>query len=234
MGIFERRLLGFLVPAILAISLNSCGGDKPTEAEKTRPSSEPSGRTETQRRGIEESKSTIVAKVNGAPVSGLDLVNEMNQVAPQYIKPGQARGPGLDKKIRQEALDRLIYRELAVQEAKRAGLKAPPEAVSEELGRIRKEWKTEESFRQFLAKSGITEEEIKIQVERNILVEMITEKEIFGKVTMDAASGQTEMDKDRMAAAVRKREDAWISGLKKRARIEITAEPGIGVSSGRK
>jgi hypothetical protein len=51
---------------------------------------------------------------------------------------------------------------------------------------------------------------------------------------MDAASGQTEMDKDRMAAAVRKREDAWISGLKKRARIEITAEPGIGVSSGRK
>jgi hypothetical protein len=168
----------------------------------------------------------------------------MNAIAPQYVKPGQKRDPKTDEKIRKEALDRLIWRELAVQEAKKQGMKAPADAVTEELKRIKADMKSEDAFRENLAKAGITEEDLRRQIERNLLVEMITEKEIFGKATVDldeakkvyegkrkrylGPSGPMTFEEARplieselKTAAIQKREDEWVESLKKGARIEI-------------
>jgi len=239
-----KRILCFIAAIPLGFSLFSCKGDTARNKEAASP---PPGQSRTigdYQKGLEESKKTIAAKVNGVPISRFDLVVEMNEIAPQYIKPGQKRDPKTDEKIRKEALNRLIWRELAVQEAKKQGMKAPAESVAEELKRIKEEMKTEDAFRQNLAKSGITEEELKQRIERNLLVEMITEKEIFGKVTVDLEEAKrihekrTEsfkgpsrpmtfeearplIENELKTAAVQKREDEWVAALKKAARIEI-------------
>jgi len=168
----------------------------------------------------------------------------MNAIAPQYIKPGQKRDPKTDEKVRKEALNRLIDRELAVQAAKKQGLKAPAEAVAEELKRIKEEMKTEDAYRKNLATSGITEEDLKMRIERNLLVEMITEKEVFGKAVVDPEEARKVyekkyasrkgpsrpmtfeearplIDKELMTAAVQKREDEWVREMRKGAKIEI-------------
>jgi hypothetical protein len=191
------------------------------------PPSEPPRGTGEPPKSVEDPKKSVVAKVNGVPISVDDLAKEMNTIAPQYIKPGQKKDPQADEKVRKEALDRLIYRELAVQEAKRQGMKASKGAISDELKKIKADMKTEDAFRQNLLKSGITEEELKRQIERNILVEMITEKEIFGKVTLKPGEAGNTFA---MTLAIQKREDEWVAELKNAARIEIPpGQPAGGI-----
>ena len=200
----------------------SCKGDTTPNREMSSPPSQPSTGTGEPPKSGEEPKKTVAAKVNGVPIPVDDLVKEMNTIAPQYIQPGQKKDPQTDEKVRKEALDRLIYRELAVQEAKRQGMKAPKRAVAEELKKIKADMKTEDAFRQKLAKTGITEEELKGRIERNILVEMITEKEVFGKVTLKPGEAGNTFA---VTLAVQKREDEWVDELKKAARIEIPPGP---------
>jgi hypothetical protein len=169
----------------------------------------------------------------------------MNEIAPAYVKPGQKRNPQVDEKVKKEALDRLIYRELAVQEAVRQGMRVPPEKIGDALRKIKAGLKSEDAFRENLAKSGLTEKDLKKQIERNLFIDMITEKEIFNKVQIDpqqvkkayardksyykGPSGQMSFEEARplieqklMTSAVQKREDEWVGLLKKAARINIT------------
>ncbi len=172
----------------------------------------------------------------------------MNEIVSQYIKPGQKKDPGIDEKVRKEALDRLIYRELAVQEAKRQGIQPPSGAVDEQLKKFKAALKTEDAYRQKLKDSGLSEDDLRKQIARNILVEMINEKEIFDKVKVDPmlvkktyakekasykgpSGAQMSFDEARpiieeklMKPLVQKREDEWVEGLEKTAKIEITLD----------
>jgi len=244
MNSIARGILCFIALFFLGFALISCKGDTAQKKEPANRTVESSRIAEEQRKRFEESQKTIVAKVNGVPVSMPELLEEMNAIAPQYIKPGQKRNPKTDENVRKEALDRLIWRELAVQTAKKQGMKAPAEAVAEELKRIKGEMKTEDAFRQNLAKLGMTEEELRQRIERNVLVEMITEKEVFGKAVVDPEEArkvyekkyasrkgpsrpmtfeeaQPLIEKELMTAAVQKREDEWVAEMRKGAKIEI-------------
>lgn len=190
-------------------------------------------------------KKVVVARINDANVTMFDLMKEMNTIFPQYVKPGQSRDPKLDEKVKKEALDRLIYRELAVQDAIRQGLKVLPANLDEEMKRFKAAMKTEDAYRQYLENSSLSEEELKKQIERNMLVDMITEKEIFDKVRIDPEVVKNTYKKEKasykhpsgkqmsfeearplieeklMTPLVQKREDEWVEGLRKAAKIEI-------------
>jgi hypothetical protein len=223
----------------------SCNRDKASGKGSANLTPEQAKVHEAYRKGLERSKDKVAAKVNAVNISMFDLINEMNLIGPQYVQPGQERDPKVDEQVRKEALDRLIYRELAVQEAVRQGITAPPEALAERLKKIKADLKTEEAYRDKLKQSSITEEELRKQIERNLLVEMITGKEIFGKVKVDqeqmkktyakkkasykGQSGQQMsfeearpiIEEELMTPLVHKREDIWAEQLKKAARIEI-------------
>ena len=240
----SRRAFCCIIAISIGFAIGSCSKVDAPKKESPTPSTESPGIAGEQQKRLEELQKTIVAKVNGVPVSMPELLEEMNAIAPQYIKPGQKRDPKTDEKVRKEALNRLIDRELAVQAAKKQGLKAPAEAVAEELKRIKEEMKTEDAYRKNLATSGITEEDLKMRIERNLLVEMITEKEVFGKAVVDPEEARKVyeekyasrkgpsrpmtfeearplIDKELMTAAVQKREDEWVREMRKGAKIEI-------------
>jgi len=236
-------IITLTILCVFTVAGISCNRDK--AAPKLSP--EQAKMAEANKRSIEASKKTTVAKVNGAVVTMYELVREMNEIAPQYIKPGQEKDPQVDEKVKKEALDRLIYRELAVQEALREGMKVGPETIEGGLKKVKADLKSEDAYREKLTKSGITEEELKKQIERNILVEMVTEREIFGKVKIDpeqvkkmyakkrasyrGPAGQMSFEEARplieeelMKPAVNEREDEWVDGLRKAAKIEITLD----------
>jgi hypothetical protein len=242
---FISGMMCFIMLSALGLTLVSCSRDKASDKGTQKLSPEQVRDMKAYQKSVEEAKKTIVATINGVPVLMSDLINEMNTIGPQYRKPGQERDPKVDEKVKKDAMDRLIYRELAVQEAKRQGMGVPPAAVADELKKIRADLKSEDGYKGFLTKSGITEDELKRQLERGILIDMITEKEIFTKVAMDPGeaekiyakkkksfkgpSGQMSfeearplIEKELMTAAVQKREDEWVKELKKAAKIEIT------------
>jgi hypothetical protein len=245
---------GIITLAILfafALSGISCNRDKVSNKGISVLSPEQAKMVEAKEKSIAASKKTTAAKVNSVNISMNDLLAEMNAIAPQYIKPGQKRDPKVDEKVRKDALDRLIYRELAVQEAARQGMKVPLEKIGDEVKKVKTGMKSEQAYRENLMKSGLTEEELKKQIERNLLIEMITEKEIFekakidpeqvkkayakGKASYKGPSWQMSFEEARplieqklMTLAVNKREDEWVDELKKAAKIEIT----LGQSAG--
>jgi hypothetical protein len=246
----ERKSLRMTVAVLLiglAIGLTGTSCKKKEEVG-TVPPGNPAmipDKVEAYRKSLEETKSITVAKVNGVSIPMSDLIREMNIIAPSYIKPGEQRNPDLDKKIRDGALDGLIRDELVHQEAVRQGMKVPPEMVEDELKKIKAGLKSEQGYREHLKRLGITEEEMKDKIERELLDGMISRKEIFAKVKIDpqtvkrtyerekasykGPTGQMSFEEARpfieqklMAEAAQKREDAWIKELTKAAKIEIT------------
>jgi len=73
----------------------------------------------------------VIAKVNGADLTMFDLVREMNAIAPKYIRKGESASPEITSKVKKKALNNLIFKELAVQEAIKEGMKVKPEAVED-------------------------------------------------------------------------------------------------------
>ena len=167
---------------------------------------------EKYRKGVEESKKVIVARVNGAEITMYDLLNQMNRIAPLYMKPGHPRDPGTDARVKQEALNVMIFRELAVQEAVRQGMKVEPEALDRSVKTLKDRLGSEDAYRAYLSREGLTEESLRKAIERDQLYERIAEKEIFRKVQ---ASGKNDLP----AVETRRRE--WEAEMKKTAKIEI-------------
>ena len=241
---FSKMMFGIL---LLTIGLSGISCSKEKSAGKAAQTPEQAKMVEEYQKGIEESKKTIIAKVNGVDISMSELITEMNTVAPLYIKPGQKKTPEIDAQVQKEALDRLIYRELALQAAVKQGLSVPPEKIDQEIKKTKADLKSEEVYKQNLAARGMTEAELRKRFERAFLVEMITEKEVFDKVNIDPGlirktyerekasyrgpSGQMSYEEAKpaieeklMTPLVQKREDEWVNEMKKNAKIEITLD----------
>ena len=161
---------------------------------------------------MEESKKVVVARVNGAEITMYDLLNRMNRIAPLYMQPGQPRDPGTDARVKQEALNVLIFRELAVQEAVRQEMKVEPEALDRSVKTLKDRLGSEDAYRTYLSREGLTEESLRKAIERDQLYDRIADKEILRKVQ---ATGSDDL----RAIEARRRE--WEAEMKKTAKIEI-------------
>ena len=91
----------------------------------------------------------------------LMLTRAMNRVAPKYVKEGEAVTPETTAKIKREALDRLIFEELAVQEAVKQGINPAPEAIGKVVAQVKQNMRSEQGYRDYLDKAGLTEDALK-------------------------------------------------------------------------
>ena len=179
---FSKMMIGMLSLTI-AFSGISCSREK--SAEKAAMSPEQSKMLEDYKKSVEESKKVVVVKVNGVNIALKDLIDMMNQIAPRYIKDAGQRSPEADAKVKKEALDTLVFRELAFQEAIKQGMKVKPEDVDAAMKKLKTELGSESAYKDYLEKSGFTEALLRQQVERDQLIEMMTNKEILLKAKVD-------------------------------------------------
>jgi len=149
------------------------------------------------KRGVRESKQIVIATVNGAELTMFDLLREMNAVAPKIIPHGQTGTPELTAKVKKEALNNLIFKELAVQEAIKEGMKVKPEAVEDVINKVRAQAGTEEAYKKYLEERNLNEDALKKTVERSQLLEMITAEEIFDKIKVDDKVLRNTYEKDK-------------------------------------
>jgi parvulin-like peptidyl-prolyl isomerase len=180
-----KRTLKVIIGAVimtLALSGLSCTRDKTEKGGKPPVPPEHGKVVEKYKESVEESKKVVAAKVNGTDIRMNELVALMNRIAPKYITDMQKRTPEIDEKVKKEALDILIFRELAVQEAARQGMKVRPEAVDETMKKLKTGLGSEEAYRKYLERSDVTEESLRKQIEKDTLFNMISAKEIIQKV----------------------------------------------------
>ena len=204
--------------SFLVLSLGLAGisfaKDQTTEkmSEKTLPPLEHAKTTEKSEKKVEMTDNAVVASVNGTNITMHELILEMNQIGPSFIKDPRQRTPEVDRQVKQTAIDILIFRELAVQEAVRQGIKVKPSAVEEARKQLKQNFGSEDNYKNYLQKMNLTEESLGRMLKRDILFNQITAKEIFQK-----AKGNDKV-------AIEKRKGQWERALKKKAKIVILPE----------
>jgi hypothetical protein len=188
-------VMGLLLAAFSLTGL-SC---KKKEPAAPPPTLEQKAQVEEAKKNVEAAKKVFAARVNGVEITALDLVREMNKVAPKYTKGTEEGSPATTAKIKKEALDNLIFNELAVQEAVRQGMTVSPEKINTVVELMKKQMGSKEAYQGYLDGLGTTEEGLRKRIERSHLLEMVTAKEIYQKIKTDEKDSRAEYEKNKGA-----------------------------------
>jgi len=137
----------------------------------------------------------VVATVNGEPI----LARQVDAAADADRKR-RYLGDDLTAEerrfLRRRALERLIGRELLYQAAKRDGMKVSRRVLDEQLAATRPEFASDEVYKLYLEKAGLTEEEMRRQVEHRLLSEAYAQ-EITDSVQVSEADARKAHEEDR-------------------------------------
>lgn len=122
------------------------------------------------------------AVVNGVAISKDDFNREMDF----YIKRANQQGQQVPQAqlgmMKNQVLDSLIDRELLFQETKKKGIKADAKEVDAEIQKIKQRYAKEGEFEQLLSNMGLTESDVRIQIERGLAIQQLIDKEVRTKV----------------------------------------------------
>jgi peptidyl-prolyl cis-trans isomerase D len=221
-----------------------------TKVEQPSLSPEQKKQLEEAKKGVIESKKVVVAKVNDQPITMFHIVREMNSIALRYLKEGEPPTPEITEKIKKRALEMLINKELAIQEAKRQKITIRKEQIDNVIDKLIEMLGSKKAFEQDLKEKGLTEYELRKSIERYHLYELITKKEIYDKIIVNDEALkkfyeknkglyvlQTKPPKQMSFEEVKERlirdykaEEGkrlmgiWLEGLRKNAKIEIIDE----------
>ena len=123
----------------------------------------------------------IAARVNGVDITEAAVETRMARVLAGRRHDGS---PGDMEAIRKEALNKLILQELAYQRAKAVGLRIDPKELDDAITEIKEKAGGEEKYRDSMEKRQMTEEGLRKDLERNLMVKHIFEKEVSSGIVI--------------------------------------------------
>lgn len=179
------------MPAAISLFLTCASCTKKEDALKnaavreTHMTPEQTKQLEEVKRGVEESKRLVVARVNGSDITMYSLVREMNVMAPDIVPAGQQATPEITAKVKKKALDNLIFKELALQQAAKEGITVKPGVVDDVVLKVKKQTGTKEAYEKYLQDRNLDEDGLRKSIERSHLFETITAREIFDTIETD-------------------------------------------------
>lgn len=182
--------------AISTLLLGSCllaspaMGTTPQKAEQLVPAAAVENKlvaqtTADMKKAADISKKEIVAQVEGTDISMFELVRMMNRVASAFYSGVEILTPEINKEIRERAMDRLIFEELAIQDAIKQNMIITPEKIDKVIDETQKLYPGDGEYQKYLDERGITEEQLRTQIKRKRLLQGITGKEVYQKVSID-------------------------------------------------
>jgi hypothetical protein len=200
----ETRLKDAMIPfrvaaaSIICISVIGLAVSSCTKEQAAVPATDVQKKTannDAAKKEVRTAKEKGAALVNGAEISMHDLVREMNRIAPKYKKK---ESPVFEPtaKIQDEALNRLIFAELVVQEATRQGITVDTEMINHVIVTMKNEM-GDDAYRKYLEDRDVTEQELREHIERGHLFEMATAKNIYSKIAINEGEVRKEFDANR-------------------------------------
>ncbi len=137
----------------------------------------------------------VVARVNGAAITEADVQDEMEALYPSNTAHGGLRPERL-KEIRSKALDELIVRELAYQQATKTGSAVPAKEVRAEFDRLRQGYGAER-FDRSLQESGLTRQQYLKRLERRMTLERMMRSKVVEPSRLGPAALRAYYDRNR-------------------------------------
>ncbi len=123
----------------------------------------------------------VVARVNGKPITLAELMTRMRQIrATSYGTTKLTEEFG--RRLKKEALDKMILEELAFQEAQRRGVTADPAKVEAFVAAARSQHRDDQHFLKYLEIMGYTEESFRQHAERMVMIQEVIDQDINRKI----------------------------------------------------
>ena len=144
--------------------------------------------------GLDEARNIVAARVNGVDITLDKVIILTNRMEGQISNPHA--GPSIET-IQREALDRVILLELAYQHAKALGITADSKAVDAALAEIKAKAGGDKEYRKFLEQSNMSEEQLKSQVEKNLILESVYKQEVLDKISLPEEKITEEYEKNK-------------------------------------
>ena len=117
----------------------------------------------------EESKERSAAVVNDVRIPISDLDREIQMAMAQYPELRSGGDIAALRKMRKEALNDLIDKELVVQEGKKAGFEARDIEIDTEIAKIKQRFSSQDAFQQTLEQQKLTEKKLREIVKRALI-----------------------------------------------------------------
>jgi peptidyl-prolyl cis-trans isomerase C len=136
----------------------------------------------------------VVAKVNGEDVKKAEFemaIRSLEDRARSAV-PAKQRD-----EVYRQVLDRLIGFHLLVQEAAARNVVAPPWEVDSQVEQIKKQFPSEDAFKQMLQARGVTVEQLRSDTARTIAVNVMLKSELEPKIVVSDADSKKFFDENR-------------------------------------
>ena len=120
--------------------------------------------------------SELVAKVNGEGITKVDFDAAVERNMARYRGQGHTLPPGIEQRIKESVLRRLIDDGVIAQKAKGIGVAVTDEELEVKFQEHKKRFRTDQAFDDYLKRSNNTVENMKKDIRRNQMRDRVVEK----------------------------------------------------------
>jgi len=125
-----------------------------------------------------------VAVVNGVVISRTQYDKELDVHRERISRQGKQISDDQMAELKKDILEGLIEREVLYQESQKAGIKIADQKVNDQLAAIKKRFPNEEEFKKALASMGLTEEEVRAQIQRGLAIRELIDQKVANKIAI--------------------------------------------------
>lgn len=134
--------------------------------------------------GHKGNRQTVVAKVNGNPVTLGELEDSVREIIMTKYGNTEEVTADIARTIRKAALEKLVLEELACQRAVALGISVDPALINKNIDAQKEAAGGDEKFLQTLTQQNSTLQDLKRQLERFFLIKQLIHKEIESKINI--------------------------------------------------
>jgi len=144
----------------------------------------------------DKAASDKVAVVNGVAINKGEFDRELDFFVRRAAPGGQQIPDFQMARMKNEVLDSLIDRELLFQESQKKGIHVKPEAVTDQLNKIQQRYPNKDEFKKLIDDMGLTESDVKAQIERGMAIQELIDKEVAEKINVSDEESKSFYDKN--------------------------------------
>ena len=225
MRIVYPRLENLIFVGLLAFGITACSSDETEEEPAAAPEvvSEAEEVTEAEEPADPETFPDIVATVNGVEIPKTEL---LERIAGADAQMGGSPGPKTVAFYR-EVLDQLVGAQLLYQASRDRDLLVGSADVNRELDKLRSRFPQPELFEQSLEAQGMTLEELRTEMQRNLSIQKLIAADIASQVSVTPEAMRRFYDENQ--EQMRQPEQLRLSHILKSVNPEATAEERAAV-----
>jgi len=128
-----------------------------------------------------------VALVNGAAITMEEFNGEALLIQKYVLGMGKPLTCAQVDSVQKEVIESMIRRELLHQESRKAGIKIDKKDITKEIDAVKKQFLSDAEYKNELSKRNLSEDALRAQLERNLLIQKYAEQQFLKKVKVTDA-----------------------------------------------